>query len=105
MKSFLWLLFSLTAFILSAQDATEIIKKVEQMKENRYIPSTFFVPYYLLIKDLDRAFQWLNRACEEKDLNLPYLLNTQVTEYQMPNDPRFNALLEKTGLNKYQRPT
>lgn len=30
MKSFLWLLFSLTAFFLSAQDATEIIKKVDQ---------------------------------------------------------------------------
>jgi len=47
----------------------------------------------------------LNRACEEKDLNLPYLLNTQVTEYQMPDDPRFRALLEETGLNKFQRPT
>jgi hypothetical protein len=86
------------------EEARGIIDKMEQMKENMYIPSTFFVPYYLLIKDLDRAFQWLNRACEEKDLNLPYLLNTKVTEYQMPNDPRFRVLLEDTGLNKYQRP-
>lgn len=83
------------------EEAREIIEKVEQMKENMYIPSTFFVPYYLLIKDLDRAFQWLNRACEEKDLNLPYLMNNQVAEYQMPDDPRFSALLESTGLIKY----
>jgi adenylate cyclase len=86
------------------EEARGIIDKMEQMKENMYIPSTFFVPYYLLIKDRDRAFQWLNRACEEKDLNLPYLLNTQVIEYQIPDDPRFRVLLEDTGLNKFQRP-
>jgi adenylate cyclase len=85
-----------------AEEAREKIEKVEHMIKAVYIPSSLLVPYYLLKKDLDRAFHWFNKACEERDFNINRVLNSPIIEYRFPDDPRFNALLEKTGLNKYQ---
>jgi len=84
------------------KEAREVMNKVEQMKEAIYIPSSLFIPYYLLTKDLNKAFDWLNNAVQERCFHLPGLLSTPIIEHRMPDDPRFNALLEETGLNKYQ---
>ncbi len=84
-------------------EARKRIEKVENMK-NRvtfYVPSAPLINYYLLTKDLDRAFYWLNKACDEHDFNLVFMMRSPAAEYRMPDDPRFNALLEETGLNKY----
>ena len=87
------------------EEAREKIKKVEQMMKSVYVPSSFLVPYYLLINDLDRAYHWLKKACDERDFSISALLNSPNKDHRMPDDPRFTALLEKTGLNKYQRPS
>lgn len=84
------------------EEAREKIENVEQMMKAVYIPSSFLVPYYLLNKDLDLAYQWLKKACDERDLALPSLINTAIIDHRMPDDPRFIALLEQTGLDKYQ---
>ena len=84
------------------KEAGEKIHRTEQMMESMYIPSSLLVPYYLLEKDLDKAYQFLEKACEEKDFGLPGLMSTPILEHQMPDDPRFTALLGNTGLHKYQ---
>jgi len=84
------------------EEAREKIEKVEQMINAVYIPSSLLVPYYLLKNDLDRAYHWLKKACDERDFNLTRLMSTPIIDHRMPDDPRFNALLESTGLNKYQ---
>ncbi len=84
-------------------EARKKIEKVENMKKgvSFYIPSAPLTLYYLLTKDLDRAFYWFKKACDEHDFNLPFMMRTPAAEYRMPDEPRFNALLEETGLNKY----
>ena len=67
-----------------------------------YIPSGPLVHYYLLTNDLDRAFHWLKKACDEHDTNLPWMISNRSPEYRIPDDPRFNALLKETGLDKYK---
>ena len=84
-------------------EARDIIQKVEQMKEAVYVSASLFVPYYLLSRNLDKAYQWLKIACDERDFNLPRLMSSPIIDHRMPDDPRFRALLEKTGLNNYQR--
>ncbi len=83
------------------EEAREIIERVEQMREAVYISASLLVPYYLLNKDHGRAFHWLKKACDERDLNLPSLMNTPIMDHRIPDDPRFSALLEQTGLIKY----
>ncbi|MFO7853592.1 MAG: hypothetical protein ACQERS_14495 [Bacteroidota bacterium] len=84
-------------------EARKKIEKVENMKKGVtfYIPSAPLILYYLLTKDLDHALYWLKKACDEHDFNLPFLMRTPLAEYRMPDDPRFNTLLEETGLDKY----
>jgi TolB-like protein/Tfp pilus assembly protein PilF len=86
-----------------SDEARKKIEKLENMKKgvSFYIPSAPLILYYLLTKDLDRAFYWFKKACDEHDFNLPFMMRTPLAEYRMPDDPRFNALLEETGLNKY----
>ena len=85
-------------------EAREKIGKVESMKKavSVYIPSGPLVHYYLLTNDLDRAFHWLKKACDEHDTNLPWMISNRSPEYRIPDDPRFNALLKETGLDKYK---
>lgn len=84
-------------------EARKKIEKLEKMKKgvSFYIPSAPLILYYLLTKDLDRAFYWLKKACDEHDFNLPFMMRSPLTEYRMPDDPRFNALFEETGLDRF----
>jgi adenylate cyclase len=84
------------------EEARGKIEKVEQMMKAVYVSSSLLVPYYLLLKDHDRAYYWLKKACDQRDFSLIVLLNSPNEDHRMPDDPRFNDLLEKTGLNKYQ---
>jgi adenylate cyclase len=85
------------------EEAREKIEKVEQMMKTVYVPSSLLVPYYLLLNDLDRAYYWLKKACDERDFSISVILNSPNKDLRMPDDPRFTTLLKKTGLNKYQR--
>ena len=82
-------------------EAKEKIQRVEKAKQKGYVPASSLIPYYLLQKDFDRAFHWFQQACKERDFNLPGYINTPIPEHRLPDDPRFNALLESTGLIKY----
>ena len=83
------------------EEALQQITVIEQMKETVYIPASSLIPYYLLKGDRDRAFHWFKKAVEERDLTLTDLVSTPIKEHQMPDDPRFTALLEETGLIHY----
>ena len=47
--------------------------------------------------DLDGCFEWLEKAVEEKDPRLQNMLRSPFTD-SLRDDPRFNAILEKMGL-------
>lgn len=48
--------------------------------------------------DLDRAFEWLDRACARHDLELIALKEHVVLAPKLRSDPRFTALLRKMNL-------
>ena len=83
------------------QEAREKVNQVEQMRDTMYLPASLLVPFYLLEKDLDRAHQWFQIACEERDLLLIDFVNTPIIDHRLPADPRFQTLLEQTGLNAF----
>jgi TolB-like protein/Tfp pilus assembly protein PilF len=84
-------------------ESQEKIERIEKMMAAVYIPPSILVPYYLLNKDLDRAYHWFKKSCDQKDFNLPDFINAPIDYYRIPDDPRFTALLEKTGLIHYKR--
>ena len=47
--------------------------------------------------DIDGSFEWLAKAVEEKDQRLPNMMRSPFTD-SIRDDPRFNAILERMGL-------
>ena len=84
------------------EEAEKKMKNLEQRMENEYVPPTCFIPYYVLKGDHDETFSCLEKACNERDFNLPSYLQHPIEEYRVPDEPRFKALLKQVGLEKYQ---
>lgn len=53
---------------------------------------------HLFRGDRDKALEWLERACEERDSWLPSFLDWPIKSHSIPDDPVFNEILKKYGL-------
>jgi eukaryotic-like serine/threonine-protein kinase len=67
-------------------------------KERRIAPVSLAIMYAEL-EDRDRAFVFLEQACEDRDAMLVYLKVSPVWD-NLRADPRFDALLRRIGLNE-----
>lgn len=77
-----------------------LLQSLEQRAHKEYMPSLGFAYIYFLRNDLDKAYYWLERACEEKDSFLPWCAIIPIQEYQLHNHPRLRPLYQKSGLVK-----
>ena len=69
-----------------------------QRSRDEYVPPTCFYWIHRVRGDMDQAFEWLERACNEHDSWLPWFRVYQIDKYRIPDEPRFKALLKKAGL-------
>ena len=70
-----------------------------------YIPPYHMTRFYFVLGDRDKAFEWLDRAFEERDLWLCYLkiepgFDLLHLDSDPRSDPRYQAMLKKIGLDK-----
>jgi len=78
--------------------AEKLFDSLKQRSRDEYVPPIFF---YLINKfrgDQDKAFEWVKRACEEHDSYVPWYRVCPIESWRIPDEPRFQALLEKAGL-------
>lgn len=80
----------------SRNKAKAVIDSLKQRADKTYMPSYFIASIYGELGEKERAFDWLQRAYDERDPQLPYLL---VDPFMDPlrSDARFNALVSKFG--------
>ena len=71
---------------------------LEQRVRQAYMPALGFAYVYFFRKDLDQTYDWLKRACEERDNFLPWCAIIPIEEYQLHNHPRLKPLYQKYGL-------
>jgi len=76
-------------------EAEELLKELEEKAKHRFIPPQFFFSMYKTRGDLDRAFEWFERAVEERDPMLVFCLTWPGEDWQMPDEPRFHAALDR----------
>ena len=67
------------------------------LSEQRYIPAYFIASIYMGIGEKDLAFEWLNKACDERYGFLAYL-NVEPSFDCLRFDPRFADLVRHVGL-------
>jgi DNA-binding winged helix-turn-helix (wHTH) protein/TolB-like protein/lipopolysaccharide biosynthesis regulator YciM len=78
--------------------AITIVDRQQQRSGQRYIPPVEVAAVYSALGDSDHAFQWLNRAVEDRSSALVYL-NIDRAYDAIRGDPRFAQLLRKVHLN------
>jgi adenylate cyclase len=70
------------------------LAKLRALSKQRYIPAVYFAFIYVALNKLDRAFECLHAACEERSSYLVFM-TVQPSFENLRSDPRFEALLKK----------
>ncbi len=76
----------------------KLLGSLENRAQQEYMPSLGFAYIYFFCNDLDKAYYWLERACEERDNFLPWCAIIPIEDYQLHNHPRLRPLYKKYDL-------
>jgi TolB-like protein len=80
-----------------AAEARSLLEQLHAQAAQEYVPPTSFAWIYLGLREIDTAFEWLDRAVDECDqFMMP--IKTYVFFDPLRSDPRFLALLRKMNL-------
>lgn len=92
---------SLRGYVLAKMDrgdeARSVLKTLETLSRERYIPPYSIAQVYAGLQECDLAFTWLERALEEHDVHLA-MLPTEPKWDGLRMDPRFADVLQRCGL-------
>jgi tetratricopeptide (TPR) repeat protein len=73
------------------------VGELEELAQFRYVPACCWAALYLCQDQYDRAFEWLEKAFEERSNWLVHL-NTDPIFDPLRNDARFKSLVRRVGL-------
>jgi TolB-like protein/Tfp pilus assembly protein PilF len=77
--------------------AEKELMKLRDMAKHSYVPAIYQAVIYVALQDLDRAFESLYRACEERSSYMIFL-NVQPSFENLRSDARYGDLLRTLGL-------
>ncbi|HET6929784.1 MAG TPA: tetratricopeptide repeat protein [Candidatus Acidoferrum sp.] len=77
--------------------AQQVLAKLKQSSNTRFVPALYFAAVYTGLGDKDKTFEWLEKAFEEQDDRLVYLGVDPMAD-PLRSDPRFQQLIKRLGL-------
>ncbi|MGD8866426.1 MAG: protein kinase [Gemmatimonadales bacterium] len=77
--------------------ATRVLQELEARSDDQYVGANYIAMIYVGLGDHDRALEWLDRAYQQRDVQLVHLANHWFFD-PLHTDPRFEELLRKIGL-------
>jgi TolB-like protein/Tfp pilus assembly protein PilF len=83
--------------------ALKILSHLKYLSAHGYVPTIYIGLVYTGLHDLDHAFEWLNRAADERCEYLVYLPSEPLAD-PLRGDPRFEQLLKRMGLKPIADP-
>jgi tetratricopeptide (TPR) repeat protein len=81
-------------------EAEEVLRQLEDRAETDYVAASYVAMVYAGLDETDLAFEWLERAYQERDTHLLFHLRFHTWDRLRP-DPRFHALEQKIVLTDY----
>ena len=78
-------------------EATKILNELLKLNETRYVTPAALVNVYIGLGDKDKAFEWLEKACQERSNYVAFLKVFPIVD-PLRSDPRFPDLLHRVGL-------
>jgi tetratricopeptide (TPR) repeat protein len=79
-------------------DARQVLADLKKVAEKRYIPSEDVASVCVAVGDIEEAFTWLDRACQEHSGPL-HAIAVREDFTPLHSDPRFAAILKRIGLD------
>lgn len=80
-------------------DARAVLDQIEELEQTRYVGPVQRARVYAGLGELDRCFEWLEKAYQERSTDLMYLPYMPMAE-DIEHDPRFAELLRRIGLEE-----
>jgi TolB-like protein/Flp pilus assembly protein TadD/class 3 adenylate cyclase len=80
-------------------DALKILQRLDDMEKRRYVSRFARVYIYAGLGDKDKAFEWLEKAYQERADSLAWFRNEPESK-SLQSDPRFAALMRKIGFTE-----
>jgi serine/threonine-protein kinase len=77
--------------------AEEALRELEEVGKRQYVSPIAFVTIYLGLGEKQNALDWLERSYEDQE-SLCWLLKVDRIYDSVRNEPRFQAILKKVGL-------
>lgn len=77
-----------------SREARQMIAQLERVSKRQYVSSYFVAIIYLGLGDLDRTFEWLEKAYQERSGFMAFI-NVEPMLDALRGDPRFKTLAEK----------
>ncbi len=79
------------------EKAYELLADLEERSKKGYVSSFWMAAIYLGLEEIDKAFEWFERAYKDRDSNMIYFTVPPIFD-PIRSDPRYQRLLEKMGL-------
>ncbi len=79
-------------------DARRVLDDMEAMARKRSVPFDAIALVYSALGEVDRAFDWLRRGCDERAFWVVYYLGPAPVYDELRADPRFTDILRRVGL-------
>jgi adenylate cyclase len=80
-------------------DALKILQRLDELEKRRYVSRIARVYIYAGLDDKDKAFEWLEKAYQERADSLAWFRNDPESK-GLQSDPRFAALMRKIGFTE-----
>ena len=82
------------------QEADKLFASLQEKAKHEFVPSYYFFVVYKVRGELDQAFKWLEKACEDSTYLLSYASVWPYDDYRVPYDQKSTELLRRVGLLK-----
>jgi len=79
--------------------AEQILGELEELAKHQYVNSSAFAAIYLGLGEKEKALAWLDKCYENRE-SACWLLKVDPIYDSVRNEPRFQALLKKVGLDQ-----
>lgn len=77
-------------------EANKIVDDLQRSRKRRYISAGSIATVYIGLDNKDLAFHWLEKAFENRDIDLVWLKVNPLFD-PLRSDPRFNKLVERVS--------
>jgi Tol biopolymer transport system component/TolB-like protein/Tfp pilus assembly protein PilF len=85
-------------------EARQVLAELEDHSQEHYASPYYFALIHAGLGDMDRAMEWLEKACDARECWLIWL-GTEPKLDPLRVDPRFNKLMERAGTPRPDRAT